>query len=116
KKALDLIEVGNFDDDMEKIADCDWIVEVVIERLDIKQKLFARVEEHAREDAIISSNTSGLSIKGMLEGRGENFRKHFLVTHFFNPVRYMKLLELVAGEETSDAVVEAIHSFGENRL
>lgn len=111
-----LIEIGNFDDDMHRIAECDWVVEVVKEDLKIKQAVLAQVEKYAREDAIISSNTSGLSIKGMLEGRSASFAKRFLVTHFFNPVRYMKLLELVAGEATDPAIVEEIHKFGEETL
>ena len=111
-----LIEIGNFDDDLHRIAECDWVVEVVKEDMAVKQALFAKVEQHLAPNAIVSSNTSGLSIKGMTEGRSESFRKRFLVTHFFNPVRYMKLLELVAGEETDQAVVEAIHEFGEGTL
>ncbi|PTL78823.1 3-hydroxyacyl-CoA dehydrogenase/enoyl-CoA hydratase family protein [Vitiosangium sp. GDMCC 1.1324] len=110
------IEVGNFEDDLPRLAECDWVIEVVKEDMAVKQALFAKVEQHARKDAIISSNTSGLSIKGMLEGRGADFRKHFLVTHFFNPVRYMKLLELVAGPETDPEVVKSIHRFGEEVL
>ncbi|WP_224366200.1 3-hydroxyacyl-CoA dehydrogenase/enoyl-CoA hydratase family protein [Hyalangium versicolor] len=107
------IEVGNFEDDMARIAECDWVIEVVKEDMAVKQALFAKVEQYARKDAIVSSNTSGLSIAGMLQGRGPEFRKHFLVTHFFNPVRYMKLLELVAGQETDPEVVRTIHGFGE---
>jgi len=103
--ALELIEVGNFDDDLARIAECDWVVEVVKEDMAVKQALFARVEPHLKPGAIISSNTSGLSVVGMLEGRGQAFRKSFLVTHFFNPVRYMKLLELVAGPETEPGVL-----------
>jgi 3-hydroxyacyl-CoA dehydrogenase len=110
------IEVGNLEDDLARIAECDWVIEVVKEDLAVKQALFAKVEQHLRPDAIISSNTSGLSIQGMLEGRGAEFRKRFLVTHFFNPVRYMKLLELVAGPETDPEVVRAIHRFGEEVL
>ncbi|GEN08449.1 3-hydroxyacyl-CoA dehydrogenase [Myxococcus fulvus] len=110
------IEVGNFDDDLQRISECDWVIEVVKEDLAVKQALFAKVEQHARKDAIISSNTSGMSIVGMTEGRGEAFKKNFLVTHFFNPVRYMKLLELVAGKDTDPAVMKAIHRFGEEVL
>jgi 3-hydroxyacyl-CoA dehydrogenase len=110
------IEVGNFEDDLGQLAECDWVIEVVKEDMAVKQALFAKVEQHARKDAIVSSNTSGLSIQGMLEGRGAEFRKRFLVTHFFNPVRYMKLLELVAGPETDAEVVKAIHRFGEEVL
>jgi 3-hydroxyacyl-CoA dehydrogenase len=114
--ALDLIEVGNLEDDLGRLAGCDWVVEVVKEDMAIKQATFARVESHIRPGTIVSSNTSGLSITGMLEGRGAGFRKNFLVTHFFNPVRYMKLLELVAGPDTSPDVMRAMHAFGEEVL
>ena len=116
KRFLPLIEVGNFEDDWEKLADCDWIVEVVVERLDIKQQVFGRLEEVRKPGAIVSSNTSGLSIEGMTEGRSDDFKKHFLVTHFFNPVRYMKLLELVAGKETSPEIMDFFTEFGRFRL
>jgi 3-hydroxyacyl-CoA dehydrogenase len=114
--ALELIEAGNFEDDLPRISGCDWVVEVVKEDMAVKQALFARVEPHLAPGAVVSSNTSGLSIVGMLEGRGAAFRKAFLVTHFFNPVRYMKLLELVAGVETDRAVVERMARFGEEVL
>jgi 3-hydroxyacyl-CoA dehydrogenase len=114
--ALELIEVGNFDDDLSRIAEADWVVEVVKEDLAVKQALFARVEPHLKPGAIVSSNTSGLSVVGMLQGRGEAFRKAFLVTHFFNPVRYMKLLELVAGPDTDPAVLARMARFGEETL
>ncbi|AGC46912.1 3-hydroxyacyl-CoA dehydrogenase [Myxococcus stipitatus DSM 14675] len=110
------IEVGNFEDDLHRIADCDWVIEVVKEDLAVKQALFEKVEKHARKDAIVSSNTSGMSIVGMTQGRGAAFKKNFLVTHFFNPVRYMKLLELVAGTETDPAVMKTLHRFGEEVL
>ncbi len=116
KRFLDLIEVGNFDDDWDRLAECDWIIEVVVERLDIKQKVFARLEEVRRPGTWVTSNTSGLSIAGMTEGRSDDFKKHFLVTHFFNPVRYMRLLELVAGDETSPEIVEQLADFGRFRL
>ena len=115
-RALPLIEIGNFEDDWDRLAECDWIVEVVLERLDVKQQVFARLEEVRKPDAIVSSNTSGLSIKGMTEGRSDDFKQHFLVTHFFNPVRYMKLLELVAGEETLPEITEFFADFGRFRL
>lgn len=115
-KAKSLITVGNFDDDLHKIGDCDWICEVVKEDLAIKQSLFAKVDEFRREGSIISSNTSGLSVAGMLEGRSDDFRKNFLVTHFFNPVRYMKLLELVEGDDTDPAVMQFMSEFGANVL
>ena len=113
---LPLIEIGNFEDDWDRLAECDWIVEVVVERLDIKQKVFTRLEEVRKPGAIVSSNTSGLSIKGMTEGRSEDFRQHFLVTHFFNPVRYMRLLELVAGEDTKPELMDFFADFGRFRL
>jgi len=116
KRFLPLIEIGNFEDDWQRLADCDWIVEVVVERLDIKQQIFARVDEVRKAGSIISSNTSGLSIAGMTEGRSDDFRQHFLVTHFFNPVRYMRLLELVAGEETKPEILEFFTDFGRFRL
>ena len=116
KRFLNLIETGNFEDDWDKLAECDWIVEVVIERLDIKQQLFARVDAVRQAGAIVSSNTSGLSIAGMTEGRSEDFKRNFLVTHFFNPVRYMRLLELVAGEETLPEVMAFFTDFGRFRL
>ena len=114
--AQDLIEVGNFDDDLPRIADCDWVVEVVKEDMAVKQALFARVEPLLKKGAIVSSNTSGLSIKGMTEGRGAAFKQSFLVTHFFNPPRYMKLLELVAGTQTDPAVMAFMARFAEEVL
>lgn len=116
KRFLPLIEIGNFEDDWDKLADCDWIIEVVVERLDIKVKLFERVEQIRKPGTIVSSNTSGLSIAGMTEGRSEEFKQHFLVTHFFNPVRYMKLLELVPGGDTLSEIVEDLTEFGRFRL
>ncbi len=88
----------------------------MVERLDIKQKVFARVDEVRKTGSIISSNTSGLSIAGMTEGRSEDFKEHFLVTHFFNPVRYMRLLELVAGEKTKPEILDFFTDFGRFRL
>jgi 3-hydroxyacyl-CoA dehydrogenase len=112
KRFLRLIEVGNFEDDFDRIKECDWVIEVVVERLDIKQKLFGRVEKAMKRGAIVSSNTSGLSIEGMTEGRSPEFRKNFLVTHFFNPVRYMHLLELVPGKDTDPKVLGDLADFG----
>jgi len=114
--ALPLIQTGTFDADLARISDCDWVVEVVKEDMKIKQGLFAKVEPLLKKDAIVSSNTSGLSIKGMTEGRSASFKQRFLVTHFFNPVRYMKLLEIVPGEETDPAVWKRLADFGERVL
>ncbi|MFP4600664.1 MAG: 3-hydroxyacyl-CoA dehydrogenase NAD-binding domain-containing protein [Persicimonas sp.] len=116
KRDLELIEPGNIEDDLDLLADADWVVEAVPERMDIKQTTFAKIEEHAGPDTIITSNTSGLSIAGMLEGRSDAFKERFLVTHFFNPVRYMKLLELVEAEQTSPEVTETMVKFGRDVL
>ncbi|HEU4611614.1 MAG TPA: 3-hydroxyacyl-CoA dehydrogenase family protein, partial [Kofleriaceae bacterium] len=111
-----LISIGNFDDDLAKVSDCDIIIEAIIERLDLKQGLFAKLEKIAAPHAIVASNTSGLRIADMLQGRGEQFRKNFIVTHFFNPPRYMKLLELVAGVDTSPEARARVERFGREQL
>lgn len=111
-----LIETGNFDDDLARIRDCDLIVEAVVERLDIKQALFEKLEKLAAPHAIIASNTSGLRIVDMLQGRNEQFRKNFMVTHFFNPPRYMKLLELVAAPETTADAKASAEAWGKEGL
>jgi len=111
-----LIQTGNFDDDLGKVADCDIIIEAIIERLDLKQSLFEKLEKIAAPHAIIASNTSGLKISDMLIGRGETFKKNFMVTHFFNPPRYMKLLELVAGPDTSADAKQRAEEFGKEVL
>jgi 3-hydroxyacyl-CoA dehydrogenase len=116
ERALALIEVGNLEDDLARVGECDWVVEVIKEDLALKQQLFARLEPLLSKTAIVSSNTSGMSIAGMTQGRGQGFKQRFLVTHFFNPVRYMKLLELVAGTETSPQVLADLAEFGERRL
>lgn len=115
-RELDLITVGNTTDHLGYLANVDLIVEVVPENMKIKQDTFAKIEANANPNAIIASNTSGLSIEGMLEGRSENFRKNFLVTHFFNPVRYMKLLELVEGKDTDPEVTKTVTKFGSEVL
>ena len=116
EKALSLIEVGNFDDDLKRVGECDWVVEVIKEDLKLKNGLFAKLEPLISKTCIISSNTSGMSITGMTDGRSDDFKSRFLVTHFFNPVRYMKLLELVPGTQTSPAVMSALAEFGERTL
>jgi 3-hydroxyacyl-CoA dehydrogenase len=110
------ISIGNLTDDFDKIADCDWIVEVVIENLKIKQDLFKRIEPVRKKDSLISSNTSGIPLKAMSKGRSKAFKQHFLGTHFFNPVRYMKLLEIIPGEETLPEILEFMADFGERIL
>jgi 3-hydroxyacyl-CoA dehydrogenase len=115
-KDADLITIGNLEDDFEKLSDCDWIVEVVVENLKIKHELFKRIETVRKADAIVSSNTSGIPLKSMSEGRSPAFRQHFLGTHFFNPVRYMKLLEIIPGEDTLPEVLSFMADFGERYL
>ena len=112
-KDIDLISIGNLEDDFDQLADCDWIVEVVVENLKIKQDLFARIDKVRRPGSIVSSNTSGIPLKAMSEGLSEDFRKHFLGTHFFNPVRYMHLLEIIPGQETAPEILAFMADFGE---
>lgn len=116
KQNLSLITPGNFEDDLEKLKDVDWIIEVVVENLDIKKDLYDKIEKVRTPGSIISSNTSGISIEAMAEGRSEDFQKHFLGTHFFNPPRYLKLLEIIPTKETAPEVVEFMTLFGEDRL
>ena len=107
------ITVGNFDNDFSKIKDCDWIIEVVVERLDIKKQIFEKVEQFRTKGSLITSNTSGIPIHMMTEGRSEDFSKHFCGTHFFNPVRYMRLLEIIPTADTDPAVVDFFMQFGD---
>lgn len=116
KAFAERITTGNFDDDLDKIADCDWIIEVVVERLDIKQSLFDKVEKHRKEGTLISSNTSGIPINLMLEGRSDDFAKHFIGTHFFNPPRYLPLLEIIPTEKTEPEVVDFFMTYGDKYL
>lgn len=115
QKSADLrrISVGNLDDDLADLGSCDWIVEAVIERLDIKQSVFSKLDAVRGPETIVSSNTSGIPLAAMVEGRSDAFKSHFLITHFFNPVRYMKLLEIVPGASTDPAVTAQMHSFCE---
>ncbi len=114
--AAKLVSVGNLDDDLAKAGECDLIIEAIVERLDIKRGLFEKLEKVVQPHTVVASNTSGLRIHDMVEGRTEGFKKRFLVMHFFNPVRYMKLLELVAGPETDPATVERIAKLGRDQL
>ncbi|MCF6183641.1 MAG: 3-hydroxyacyl-CoA dehydrogenase/enoyl-CoA hydratase family protein [Bacteroidales bacterium] len=100
------ITTGNFDDNLKDIATCDWVIEVVIERLDIKQQVFANVDKFRKKGALVTSNTSGISIEKMIEGRSEDFQKHFCGTHFFNPPRYLKLFEIIPSSKTDPEVIE----------
>jgi 3-hydroxyacyl-CoA dehydrogenase len=116
KSNLSLIEAGNLEDDLEKLKDVDWIVEVIVENLDIKKELYEKVDAVRKPGTIISSNTSGISIEAMKDGRSEDFQKHFLGTHFFNPPRYLKLLEVIPASTTAPEVVDFMVQFGENTL
>ena len=113
---LDLITIGNLEDDFEQLSTCDWIIEVVVENLAVKHQLLERVEKVRKPEAIVSSNTSGIPLKSMSRGRSPEFKRHFLGTHFFNPVRYMKLLEIIPGEETHEDVLDFMADFGERIL
>jgi len=110
------IVTGNFEDDMPKIADCDWIIEVVVERLDIKNQVFDQVEKYRRTGTLVTSNTSGIPIHLMAEGRSDDFRKHFCGTHFFNPPRYLRLLEIIPTKHTDPEVVEFLLHYGDQTL
>ncbi|MEH7324454.1 3-hydroxyacyl-CoA dehydrogenase NAD-binding domain-containing protein [Cytobacillus firmus] len=116
KKNIALIEAGNFEDDMERLKDVDWIIEVVVENLSIKKQIFEKVDQHRKPGSIVSSNTSGISVEAMSEGRSEDFQKHFLGTHFFNPPRYLKLLEVIPAKKTSSEVLSFMKQFGEDVL
>jgi len=116
KSNLSLIEAGNFEDNLEKLKDVDWIIEVIVENLDIKKGLYEKVDAVRKPGTIITSNTSGISIEAMKEGRSEDFQKHFLGTHFFNPPRYLKLLEIIPASTTAPEVLDFMTSFGENVL
>ncbi len=110
------ITTGNFDDDLSKISDCDWVMEVVIERLDIKQQVFTNVEKHRKPGSLITSNTSGIPIHMMLEGRSDDFKANFCGTHFFNPPRYLQLLEIIPTPSTNPEVVDFLMDYGSRYL
>jgi 3-hydroxyacyl-CoA dehydrogenase len=113
KEAVKKIKTGNFTDNMKDIADCDWVIEVVVERLDIKQQIFTEVEKYRKAGTLITSNTSGIPIHLMAEGRSEDFKKHFCGTHFFNPPRYLRLLEIIPTPHTDPAVIEFLLHYGD---
>ncbi len=110
------IRIGNLQDDLVELGACDWVVEAVTERLDIKNAVFSAIDTHRAPHTIVSSNTSGIPLAKMVEPRSEGFKKHFLITHFFNPVRYMKLVEIVAGEFTDPAIVQKMSKFCQDDL
>ena len=116
QKFANRITTGNLEDDIAQIADVDWIIEVVVERLDIKKMVFENIEKYRKPGTLITSNTSGIPIKFMSEGRSEDFQKHFCGTHFFNPARYLKLFEIIPGPKTSNEVLDFLNGYGEKFL
>jgi len=116
KSFANRITTGNFDDDMDKTSTCDWIIEVVVERLDIKQQVFEKVEKYRKTGTLITSNTSGIPIHMMLEGRSDDFKKHFCGTHFFNPPRYLQLLEIIPTPSTDSQIVDFLMDYGSKIL
>lgn len=116
KSNASMVTIGNFEDDLKLLADCDWVCEVVVENLKIKQELFAKVEKIVKPNCIVSTNTSGLPIKDISANFGASLKKHFLGTHFFNPPRYMKLMEIIPGKETDKKVIAYMSKFCEEVL
>ena len=116
KEFASRITTGNMEDDLGKITEADWIIEVVVERLDIKKQVFEKIEKFRTKGTLISSNTSGIPIESMLDGRSEDFQKHFCGTHFFNPPRYLKLLEIIPSSKTSADVVDFLMEYGDKFL
>lgn len=116
QKFASRISTGNTTDDLEKIKDVDWIIEVVVERLDIKKAVYEQIEKYRKPGTLITSNTSGIPIQFMSEGRSEDFQKHFCGTHFFNPARYLKLFEIIPGPQTSKEVLDFLNEYGEKFL
>ena len=116
KSKLKNITTGNFTDDFDKIKHCDWIIEVVVERLEIKKIIFEKVDQFRKKGTLVSSNTSGIPINSMLENRSEDFKKHFFGSHFFNPARYLRLLEIIPTNHTNKETIEFMIDFGEKIL
>ena len=116
QEAVGRIRTGNFEDDFERVAEADWVLEAIIEKLEPKRELMRRVEATAKDDALISSNTSGIPLHEIAEGRSDSFRRRFLGTHFFNPPRYLKMLEIIPAEDTDPDLVESVRNFGERVL
>lgn len=116
KSNAKLIETGNLEDDLDKLADVDWIIEVVVENLEIKHKTYELLETHRKKRCIVSSNTSTIPLHKLVEGQPDNFKKDFMITHFFNPPRYMRLLELISAPETRPELVETVREFCDVRL
>ena len=116
KKFIAKITTGNLEDDINKIAEVDWIIEVIIEKIEIKKQIFNEIEKYRKKGTIISSNTSGIPIESMLDKRSEDFQKHFCGTHFFNPPRYLKLLEIIPSTKTSSEIINFLMNYGDKFL
>jgi len=116
KRFASRITTGNFDDDLSQIKDADWIIEAIVERLDIKQQVFEQVEKHRTAGTLVTTNTSGIPIAAIAEGRSDDFRKHFCGTHFFNPPRYLQLLEIIPGPDTDPEVIQFFDEYGQHIL
>jgi len=115
-RAMKLVTPANIEDDLEALSEVDWIVEAIVERLDIKQDLYKKLEAHRKKGSIVSSNTSTIPLAQLTDGLPESFQQDFVITHFFNPPRYLRLLEIVAGPKSRKEVVETVRSFGDVRL
>ena len=113
KNVIKKITTGNFDDDMKKISDCDWVIEVVVERLDIKKQVYEKVEQFRKAGTLITSNTSGIPIHMLSEGRSDDFKKNFCGTHFFNPPRYLRLLEIIPTPDTDPSIIDFLMVYGD---
>ena len=116
KEVIARIQTGNLEDDIQKLSDSDWIIEAVIERLDIKQKVFEQIEKYRKPGTLITTNTSGIPIHMMAEGRSEDFKQHFCGTHFFNPPRYLRLLEIIPAPDTKPTVIDFLMEYGDRHL
>jgi 3-hydroxyacyl-CoA dehydrogenase len=116
REAAKLVSIGNLEDDIEKVKGCDWLVEAIIEKLEPKRELYAKLEEFIRPDTLISSNTSTIPLCKLVEGRSKNFQENFAITHFFNPPRYMRLLEVVRGPHTSLKAIQRLEEFCDVKL
>lgn len=113
QKSLERVTLGNFDDDMPRIKEVDWVIEVVVEKLEIKKLIYDKVEQHRKPGTLVTSNTSGIPIHLMAEGRSEDFQKHFCGTHFFNPPRYLALLEIIPGPQTDPEIIDFLMGYGD---
>ncbi|MFS0644495.1 3-hydroxyacyl-CoA dehydrogenase NAD-binding domain-containing protein [Siminovitchia sp. 179-K 8D1 HS] len=116
KKHINLITAGNLEDDLEKLAEVDWIIEVVVENLAVKKHVFEQIDQYRKPGTLVTSNTSGISVEAMAEGRTEDFQKHFMGTHFFNPPRYLKLLEIIPTGKTDPEALAFMKKFSEDVL